>query len=103
MVGVIPCTSRWGRDAGLGVEQRLNYPQLANSTDYPAIDGYSSVSFGRLTHLGEDNWGAIRSSGTKRLPSLAHPSLRPARNAAMRATGLTGRPRSAAIEPAIEI
>jgi hypothetical protein len=103
MVGVIPCMSKCGRDASLGVEQRLNYPQLANSKDYPEIDGYSSVPFGRNTHLSEDNWGAIRSSGTKRLSSLAHPSLRPARNAPMRATGLTERLRSAAIEPAIEI
>jgi hypothetical protein len=102
MVGVIPCTSRCGREAGLRVEQRLNYPQLANSKDYPAFDGYSSMPFGRHAHLSEDNWGAIRSSGTKRLSSLAHPSLSPAR---MRrcATGLTERLRSAAIEPAIEI
>lgn len=59
MVGVIPSTKRCARDAGFRFDQPLNYPQLAASKDYPAIDGYSSApreplsACGRQTHLTE--------------------------------------------------
>jgi len=44
---------------GFRFDQHLNYPELAASRDYPAMDGYSSAprgplrACGRRTHLSE--------------------------------------------------
>ena len=75
MVGVIPSAKRRARDAGFRFDQPLNYPQLAASKDYPAIDGYSSAPRGPLRACGHH----------------AHLSERPH-------SAASERPRSAAIE-----
>lgn len=106
MVGVIPRTKRCGRDAGFRFDRPQNYRHLAASHRSPAIDeqfladapGVLPGTRGLRTHLSEDNWRTVRSSGTKWPSNLACPASYYADARTADSCGFRERQRSAAIE-----